>query len=128
MLEIEMSKDIRDFAPKVIGPFTMRQIVCIAIVIAIAIPIILIQAIPLSYFWKFVVATIIGTPVIICGWASPFGMNPESFAMKVVKQIVMGSTRRKYVENNMFHEEYMQTYPDPVIKKTKKSKTIKRYK
>ena len=38
MIEIEMSKDIRDFSPKLIGIFDARQLVCLGVASAYGIP------------------------------------------------------------------------------------------
>ena len=37
-VEVEMSKDIHDYEPKIIGFMTMRQLVCVAIGLAYAVP------------------------------------------------------------------------------------------
>lgn len=101
MLEIEMSKDIRDFQPRILGPFTKRQIVCVVLgisVVAILLPIVKIEDIAL----RVLVLALFAVPFILCGWVTLFGMPLEQFALQVLKSTILAVPVRKYKTENKF--------------------------
>lgn len=90
-----MSKDIRDFEPKVIGPFSMRQIICIAIGTVIAIPVAIILPLPLEI--RLIIAVFCAGPAIICAFMKMYGMNPEIFFINVFLPYYINPKSRKYI-------------------------------
>ena len=121
MLEIQMSKDIKDFEPKILGPFTMRQLVCLAISGAYGIPIFnithgdIVTSVMITFGFML--------PTIMCGWVKVYNEPLEKFALIIVKNKLIKPAMRKYKISGIYKEERK-----PEIKKIKRSKQIKGYK
>lgn len=103
MIEIEMSRDIREFSPKVLGPFDKRQLIVILIAIVVGTPVVLLLgSLPLQF--KLIVAVIITIPIILCGWVKVFGMPLEVFFLKFVLPNILSPRTKKYMTENNFEE------------------------
>lgn len=100
MLEVPITKEITEFEPKLIGPFTTRQSVC------------LFFAVPVGYFiirylqpilgWDLA-AVMLFFPAGICyliGWCKPYGMRMERFLKDVFVNRFLAPTNRKYKTQN----------------------------
>ena len=99
MVEIEMSKDITQHSPKIIGPFTVRQVVSLSIAGSYGIP--LLFALPFDITINTVIALLCMFPAVLCGWVMPFGIPMEKYALLVAKYILFGKEKRVYVETEM---------------------------
>ena len=71
MVEVEMTKDIRDYEPKLFGLVTTRQIIVLSIGIAYAAPIALL--IPTDFANQCMIAVFLMLPMILIGWVSVYG-------------------------------------------------------
>lgn len=120
MIEIEMSKDIREFAPKVMGPFTLRQIICLLLAVVIALPILLLLT-NMEFTNRMIIAAVAATPVLACGWVDFFGMPLEKFVVHIIKTSVITPTKRKYVVKNEFAESAEQIKLDEIRSKAKET-------
>lgn len=124
MIQVEMSKDISDFSPKIISVFDKRQLVCVGISCAYGIPIIL-YADFLDFYTRFTVAVVLMFPVLACGWLKLYGMTLEQFALHIIKTRVLSPTERAYVTENSY--AYLDpTGKDPVKPGAAKPKKRKR--
>ena len=65
MIEIEMSKNIKEFEPKTMGFFTTRQIICLAIGAVVGGTVGFL--IPGSVMIKVIVGIICAIPALLCG-------------------------------------------------------------
>ena len=93
MIEVEMSRDIREFAPKVIGPFTSRQIICLGIALAYAGPFMLLATfIPLNI--RIFAGMAMATPAVACGWIQLYGLPLEQFIAECVRNMFMKPRKR----------------------------------
>lgn len=101
MIQIEMSKDIHDFSPKIISVFDKRQIVCIAIAGAYGLPFML-YATSVDIYTRITIAVVLMTPVVMCGWVNMYGMTLERFIWHIIKTRLFGSVRRYYATDNTF--------------------------
>ncbi len=112
MIEIEMSKDIKTHTVKVMGPFSVRQIVCLAIACAYGVPLFFI--LPIATGPKILIVMVLMAPVIACGWVRPFGIPLEVFAAKAFKSW-LSPVKRKYQTKNRYEYlldmEYNQDVP-----------------
>ena len=115
-----MSRDIKNYEPKVIGPLTMRQIVCLLISLSYGIPIFFL--ITGDIVVRILIAMMAMVPVLLCGWLKVYDEPFEKFIKIVIINKFFRPVKRKYVIKN----EY--TNPTPQIKKIKRSKQIKGYK
>ena len=103
MIEIEMSRDIRESSPKFLAPFDKRQLIVILIAIAVGTPVVLLLgSLPIQF--KLIVAVIITIPIILCGWVKVFGMPLEVFFLKFVLPNILSPRTKKYMTENNFEE------------------------
>lgn len=102
MVEMRITKEIGNYKPRVVGPLTFRQLVCVGI------------AAPFCYFiYKFlsphVTRDLAGffciLPAAVAalfGWYHPYGMNTEEFIRSVFVNIFLAPSHRKYKTENQF--------------------------
>ena len=99
MIETKMPKDIRIYKTKVIGPFTLRQSLCILLMIGL--DVFLYSAIikPLSLPMEFIVYgfMLIDVPISAFGWFEPMGMPLENYIRDVILRAYIAPTKRKVV-------------------------------
>ena len=95
MVEVEMTKDIKDYETKLFGILTLRQLILVAIGLAYSIPLAIF--LPLgSLMTRLVVGALAMTPVIMLGWISVYGMRLETFLIQVIRSSILTPTNRKY--------------------------------
>ena len=96
MIEIQITKEITDYEPKLIGPFTGRQVICLALGLPICYVIIRFLTpyltrdvalffcfIPAAFAWAF-------------GWYKPYGMKMEQFLRAVLVTRFLAPVHRRY--------------------------------
>ena len=123
MIEVPMTKDIRDYEPKVIGIFTARQLVCICIASAYGIPLAFLLPIE-DITLRITVAVLLMAPVIICGWVKAYEMPLETFVRRALLTSVFRPAIREYRSNTC--NSYKGT-PKRAEKKKKKMKKSRKY-
>ena len=107
MIEIRITKEIGNFEPKFLGPFTMRQIVCLGIGLPICYFIYQTTAPYLpSDFAGFLCAIPAGIAALF-GWCKPYGMKTEKFIKSIAVNILMAPTHRRYKTKNT-HETMLR--------------------
>ena len=95
MVEVEMTKDIHEYDPKLMGLITTRQLVLLLIGLAYSIPIaFLLPVEDLSI--KILVMAFLMFPVLVCGWMNMQGMKMEQFVAQVVKSVFLHPQKRLY--------------------------------
>ena len=121
-IEREIQKDISKYEAKLIGPFTTRQVIfgIPGIVIGVG-----------SYFLLkpylgedivMFVAMVLALPLLLCGWAKPYGIPFEKYVAIVFVSQVLAPKHRKYVTENPCPELQEQNSLNQK-KKEKKKKT-----
>ena len=129
MFKVPMTRDIKDFSPKVISIFNKRQLICSAIALSYGFPVIM-YARGLELNTRMTLATILMLPVLACGWIRVYGMPLERFALLVIVNHLLTPTRRMYATENTL--DYVRK--DKVVlfrgakrkKKTWKEKKVRR--
>ena len=107
MLEIKMSRDIREFSPKVLGPFDKRQIVVLAAAIFAGVPIfLLLGSLPLQF--KLIVSLIVVLPILLCGWVKMFGMPLEVFVFKFILPTIFNPRKKIYITENYYEKLFTE--------------------
>lgn len=104
MIEIEIPKDILRFKTKLIGPFTARQFVCVALGAAVTFPAYMILK---EYFIRDVVllgVMLILAPFILCGFVTLYGLPFEKYAMIFIRNNFRAPTKRPYKTNNFYRD------------------------
>lgn len=102
MLEAQIPKDIRKYESKMVGPFTLRQLICF------------IAAVVLAYFaYKGItsfstadvatpVCVLVAAPIIMVGWVKPYGMPMEKFIQTSFISTILAPKVRKYKTKNQY--------------------------
>jgi len=127
MIEIRITKEIRDYEPKIVGPFTMRQAICLLI------------GAPICYFIIKFLSPIftIDVAAFFCvipagigfafGWAQPYGMKMEKFLKSIFVNRILAPTYRAFkIENrheiilNKLEEAYNAALEEEELSKKKK--------
>ena len=102
MIDVEMSDDIRKYETKTKGMFTTRQVVCIVIGLAVALPIGLL--LPFKDFWNKILAIVfIALPFWFCGHKVN-GVNLEVLALRFIYLKYLTPAKRRVIQKNWFHE------------------------
>lgn len=99
-IEVPITKEITEYEPNLIGPFTFRQCICIAF------------CAPSCYFIIKYLSPYITTSVAmyfcflpaavayLFGWAKPYGMRIEKFIKSVFVTRILAPQNRKYKTAN----------------------------
>jgi hypothetical protein len=119
MLQVEMTDDIRKYQPKLVGPFTTRQCVCIMIGLLFALPAaFLIHTEDITN--RIVIFCCIAAPFIACGYVKMDGAYLEVLLIRALYSFFLAPPKRKQVVNNTFKE-----YMDFLEKKKEQQKMSK---
>lgn len=133
MIEIEMSRDIREFSPKVLGPFDKRQLVVLVIAVLVGVPLFMLLG-PVPLQAKLIIILIVCLPILLCGWVKMFGMPLEVFVMKFIIPTLFSPRKKVYMTDNtyerMFTEEgKLNSYkPEPILRTIEKPKLSRKEK
>lgn len=120
MLEIEMSKDIKNFEPKILGPLTLRQIVCSLIALSYGIPLFFLLGGDIVV--RIMVTLFAMVPALLCGWLKIYNEPFEKFVKIIFVNKFMKPAKRKYkIEGTMKEETKVP------ITKVQRSKNIRGY-
>lgn len=112
MIEVEMSKDLRDITPKFLGPFTKRQVLSVCVGFACAVPVFFITGFFInSLIFRLIICVIFMIPAIACGWIDAYGMHLEQFIVFIFKERTQKPAKRlKY--SKTIYEEIYDNLPD----------------
>ena len=102
MIQIEMSKDINDFSPKIISIFDRRQLICVGLACSYGLPIIMSKSFDTGFETRLTIGLLLMFPVIACGWVKLFGMPLERFVWHIIKTRVLGTPQRFYKTDNIY--------------------------
>lgn len=81
MVTVEMNRDIREFDPKIIGPFTKKQTKCVGIMAAYGLPLfMLLYRVDLTFAIVFVGLTLL--PPFLIGWVKIRNLSFEKFIIR----------------------------------------------
>lgn len=107
MIEIKMSRDIREFSPKVLGPFDKRQLIVLTISIFTGVPLFLLMgSLPLQF--KLLVSIIVVLPILLCGWVKMFGMPLEVFVFKFIIPTIFNPRKKIYITENYYEKLFTE--------------------
>lgn len=108
-----MSRDIREFSPKVLGPFDKKQLIVLTISIFTGVPLFLLMgSLPLQF--KLLVSIIVVLPILLCGWVKMFGMPLEVFVFKFIIPTIFNPRKKIYITENYYEKLFTeQGQPSP---------------
>lgn len=101
-IEIKIPKEINKYEAKFIGPFTMRQSVCLFIALPACV---LFYNLLKPYAPVDVVGFVCLVPASIAylfGWFKPYGMKFEKFIQSVFISSFIAPSKRKYCTENFY--------------------------
>jgi hypothetical protein len=134
MIEAQIPKDIRKYESKLVGPFTLRQLICFIIACVLALLAFRILKPLIGSSNASTICLIIGIPPIAFGWVKPYGMTLEKFLQSALIGNVLAPKKRKYKTRNTFRkvETKLEKMNDKEFKKRikmeqKLAKTNKKY-
>ena len=119
MFKVPMTRDIKDFSPKVISIFNKRQLICSAAAFSYGFPVIM-YARGLDLNARMTLATLLMLPVLACGWIRVYGMPLERFALLVLINHVLTPAKRKYVTVNTL--DYLKKEKTVLFRDAKRKK------
>lgn len=102
MIEVEIPNDIKDYEPKILGPFTLRQIIC---VIGIAITSAAGYIILNKFFdngLRVIIPMVLDVPWALIGYYKPYGMKFEKYFISQLYTTIIPPKRRKYKTENLY--------------------------
>lgn len=93
MIQVEMIDDIRKTEKKVLGSFTLRQVICILLSLTYSVPIALL--IPANIVIKFLIGFALALPVMLCGWVTVNNAPFEIVLMRYIYKHFLTPQKRK---------------------------------
>lgn len=132
-MEIHINKDVGNYEAKVVGPFTLRQAVCIAVAAPVCV---WLYNGTSSFMPSDAAGFLTFIPAVIAwlfGWKKPYGMPMEKFLKSIFVTMVLAPSNRKYktvnrhekalsiVEAEMLHEQKASSHKAEKKQKYKRS-------
>lgn len=112
-----MNKDIREFEPKVIGPFTFKQAKCVAVMAAYALPLFFFLYKSTDATTALMVVGVCCVPPILIGWVKIRGLAFEKFFLRWVYWRIRTPRIRRYRKHS-----YLWELTDSIEKKKENDK------
>ncbi|MCC2254571.1 PrgI family protein [Ruminococcus sp. CLA-AA-H200] len=106
MIDAKIPKDIRAYKAKLIGPFTARQLICLAIMAASDILLYSLVFVPFDLTGDFMIYALIfiDIPIAAFGWVEPQGIPLEKYLKSVLLRSFLVPTKRK-AKNVIYKDE-----------------------
>ncbi len=120
MIDVEITRDIRDYEPKLFNLITTRQLILLIIGLIIAVPVVILVPIE-NLTIRMIIGTLIMGPFIACGWVTIYGMKLEKYLWQIIKSSFFMPKNRKYKP-----ESTVDFLPAPKRRNTSVKKKITR--
>ena len=123
MIEIRIPKEVNKYEAKFIGPFTLRQSVCLLIALPTCV---LLYNLLSPYVPMDMVGFVLIIPASIAflfGWFQPYGMKFEKFLQSVFISSFVAPSKRKYCTENYFADIAKKIQEEDKLAQTKYNKT-----
>ena len=130
-VERKINKDIANYKTKLIGPFTLRQIVCLVPAIGVAVLFLwgLKDVFP-SIEARIYMTIPVAVPFILFGWVKIYNQPLEKFLKTALVSMFLSPAKRKYKTTRDDGSKIPAVNKKSAIAKTKKKskqKTLKMY-
>ena len=106
-IEIRVTKEIGNYKPRLIGPFTMRQVICLLVGVPVCVFIYQTTSKFLPSDIPGFLCFIPGGIAWLFGWYEPYGMPTERFIQSIAVNILMAPSNRPFKIKNT-HEALIQ--------------------
>ena len=100
MIEAQIPKDIRKYESKLVGPFTLRQLICFLIGCACAFVGYKVIGPLVGQDSSITIAFFLAIPGVAFGWIKPYGMALEKFLQTALISNFIAPKHRKYKIKN----------------------------
>lgn len=123
MIEVKMPKNILTYKTKVIGPLTLKQLICFIIVGAMdfLVFVTILKPLQVSEEIMLYVWMLVDIPILLFGYYEPMGLPLEKYLKMVYNTALLAPKYRKNVR-------ILYKAKPSVVKKEKKSKKYIAYK
>lgn len=105
MIEIKVPKEVRAYKEKIIGPFTLRQIVSGLITFPIIIPLFMYLLPRVGQQVSSYISMAIGGPLLLIGFYEKNGQPFEKYLIQIILFYFVLPQKRKYLIQNIAVEE-----------------------
>lgn len=102
MIEIEIPKDIKDFEPKFIGPFTLRQGICFIAFLVVLLGGYYLLGNIFTNGLRVLIPLALSMIPILTGWYKPYGMKFEEYVVSQLFTTILPPKKRLYKIENEF--------------------------
>lgn len=120
MIEMEMSRDITEFSPKIISIFDRRQLICVGIAALYGIPIFsMLNKYEVDLTTNISICVFLMAPAIACGWVKMYGVPLEQFILKSIIPMYASPNKRTYKSKDIVDDV---DPPDPLLRNIPKKK------
>ena len=99
-MQVKVYKELSNFTPKAVGPFTLRQFGALLVCVPICFVLFKSLNAVVGRDIACLAAVIPGTLAFVIGWTKPYGMYVEQFVGVYVRTRLLAPYRRKYVVKN----------------------------
>lgn len=129
MIEVNIPKDLDHYEAKFVGPFTLRQSICIVCALPIGIFLFNLTKKSLGVDVAGFICLIPAGIAYLFGWLKPYGMKFEVFVRSVFITTVLAPSKRKYKTENYFKTLMSEKFDDEddfILEDSPKKKKKKR--
>lgn len=104
MIEIEIPNDIKDFEPKIIGPFTKRMALCIVAIAATSLGGYFILNNFFNNGLRILIPLIFDLPWALIAAYKPYGMKFEEYFASQIYTTILPPKHRRYRTENLYEQ------------------------
>lgn len=107
MIEVKVPKEVRAYKEKIIGPFTLRQLVSGLIAFPIVIPLFIFLLDKFGQQIASYICMAVGGPLLLIGFYEKNGQPFEKYMKQILRFYFVLPQKRKYITQNItFEEDY----------------------
>lgn len=104
MIEVEIPSDIKDYEPKILGPFTKRILICAIAIAATSLIGYMILDKFLDNGLRVILPLIFDIPWALIAAYKPYGMKFENYFVSQLYTTIIPPKHRKYIVENLYEK------------------------
>lgn len=104
MIEVEIPKDIEEYEPKLIGPFTKRMLLCVIAIAATSFFGYKLIGMFLDNGLRILIPLIFDIPWALIALYKPYGMKFEQYFVSQLYTTILPPKHRKYKTENLYEQ------------------------
>lgn len=130
-IEVKIPKEVK-FEPRIVGPFTLRQTICVTGLAGCCIPVYVFTNKLIGMDLSLLLCMIVSVPWAAFGWFTMYGQPFEKFIKTIFISTFLSPSKRLYKTENYFESIAEQIkkeeYENMTIKEKKQDKKNKKVK